>query len=121
MNSVREKSNEISELKDEIDVLKSAQVGPNLNEVYSRNGADNHKIPFDFPNYDPPQTDPNRRGNSIFAEVEDRRLAVEAKLATTSARLRVAEEARRRLKNQLAQSYASMQVLASHTSQADTQ
>ncbi|OQR78717.1 hypothetical protein BIW11_00259 [Tropilaelaps mercedesae] len=88
-NSIQEKNLEITELKGEVDSLKAAQI------------------------------DPNRRGNSIFAEVEDRRIEVEARLAKMIARLRGAEEVKRRLRSQLAHCFASMKILARHTSQAD--
>lgn len=65
------------------------------------------------------QTYRSRQGNSIFAEVEDRRLEVESRLEKATARLRVADEVKRRLRSQLNECYVSMQLLAKYTSKAD--
>ncbi|XP_022704154.1 protein Spindly-like isoform X1 [Varroa jacobsoni] len=93
IDAIREKNQEMTELKQEIDSLKASQ--------------------------DNSQTYRSRQGNSIFAEVEDRRLEVESRLEKATARLRVADEVKRRLRSQLNECYVSMQLLAKYTSKAD--
>ena len=65
------------------------------------------------------QFDPKRRGNSIFAELEDRRLEVEKILVSMKVKLKYSEASNKQLREQLSRSLLSLQCMASQSNEAN--